>query len=312
MRYLLIVGCVAFVFISGRNDGSPLIAMPLQTVRRLWWVPVCLLWVLLPLVPVLGLWAVADSLEDLFIQTSGIGGAVVVIFTVLLVVGVATAKAIPTSITLALVGALTGVSLATGVGVDAPLLGRVIILGIASPFIAAVLGWALSQLPPAIPKAGASYRTLATYRTVTFPALVAAYALNDGQKVLFCVALVAGSSVAEAASMVPLLIGASTVFCLGAISGLSASGRFVRHGITAASPTRLLWAEAATAMTVVGGSAAGIPLSMTQSLTGALVGSGVARSRRAVYWRSISKVGIAWLWTMPVAILVSYGGASLI
>ncbi|MSS84405.1 inorganic phosphate transporter [Actinomycetaceae bacterium WB03_NA08] len=311
MDILLGIVCAAFVFVSGRNDGAPLVAVPLQTLRRYWWIPISLLWILLPILPFCGFWAVAGSLQHMFSQSTGAFGAVVVIGTVLMVVGFATLQSIPTSITLSLVGALAGTNIATNQPLDSPLLVKVISLGLAAPLIAALLGWLLSRVPPALPHIGATHRTLAAYRTLTFPSLVAAYALNDGQKVLFCVALVMGNTVEEASSQAGLLFIASTIFCLGALTGLRRSGRFVRHGITAATPTRLLWTEAATAATVIGGSVAGIPLSMTQSLTGALLGTGIARSTKAIYWRSISRIGIAWLWTMPVSALLAYGGTLL-
>lgn len=308
MQIALYVVCVAFIFINGRNDGAPLVSIPIQTRRDTWWYPIFLMWLAIPVVPMLGFWRVAESLQSMMgFSPDRYADVLAIILAVLITIGVSTLLGIPTSITLALVGALTGATLASGNEVNWALVARVLTLGLAAPFVAAFISFLLWMMPLQIRRGSSSHKALQVYRGLTFPALVIAYAANDGQKILFAVALMMGSGVGAAASTGWALFLAASVFILGALSGLRTSGRFVRHGITSITPLALLWTETATAITVIGGSVAGIPLSMTQSITGGLLGTGVARSARSIYWRSIQRVGIAWLWTLPAAGILSYG-----
>lgn len=307
MRFALFVVCIAFIFINGRNDGAPLVSIPIQTRSDKWWYPIFLMWLAIPIVPLLGFWRVADSLQSMMgFNPERYSDVLAIILAVLITIGASSLLGIPTSITLALVGALTGATLASGHEVKWALVSRVLALGLAAPFVAAFLSFVFCLIPLRIQRGSSSHKILQGYRALTYPALAIAYAANDGQKVLFAVALMMGSGVGTAASTGWALFLASTIFVLGTLSGVRSSGRFVRHGITSITPLALLWTETATAITVIGGSVAGIPLSMTQSITGGLLGTGVARSARSIYWKSIQRVGIAWLWTLPAAGLLAY------
>ncbi len=307
MAVLIAVVAVLFIFVSGRNDGAPIIAVPSQTAREHVLLPLALLWVAIPLVPALGISQVAEALETLagFSSSDGLR-AFSVLTAVLLTLLLSSLVKVPTSITLALVGALTGAALAVGAAVDGKLLARVLILGLAAPMVAAGLAWLISKTPIRNVGSLSAAQVVKYLQGLTFPILVLAYAANDGQKIAFAAALVLGSTVSDIASSPPILLAASTVFLLGVLTGLKQSGKFVRHGVTAMRPLPLLWAEVSTAITVIGGSALGVPLSMTQSLTGSLMGVGLERSRRHVYWASIRRIALAWVWTLPAATGISF------
>ncbi len=208
-------------------------------------------------------------------------------------------------------GALTGSSIATGAGVNAPLLTRVILLGLAAPLVAAVLAFSLSHVPLHATAKLPPRLLLTIYRGITFPILAVTYAMNGAQKMVFAAALAAGVGVDQAAGMPLLLIITSTIFLAGLVTGLRGSSLFVRHGVTPVSPPDLLWTEVSTAIAVTGGSLVGIPLSMTQAITGGLLGAGFAKSARAVNWLSVRRIGVAWLWTLPLAGLVAYSATTL-
>ncbi len=307
MAVLIAVVAVLFIFVSGRNDGAPIIAVPSQSARQRVVLPLVLLWVAIPLVPAIGISHVAEALEDLagFSSSDGLR-AFSVLTAVLLTLLLSSLVKVPTSITLALVGALTGAALAVGAAVDGKLLARVLFLGLAAPLVAAALAWLISKIPiHSVGKLSAA-QVVKYLRAAVFPVLVLAYAANDGQKIAFATALVLGTTVSHVASAPLALLAASTVFLLGVLTGLKQSARFVRHGVTAVRPLALLSAEASTAITVIGGSALGVPLSMTQSLTGSLLGVGLERSHRHVYWSSIRRIALAWVWTLPAATGISF------
>lgn len=312
MAYALAVAAIIFIGLSGRNDGGPLLALPYRTERRGAWVPLLFLFLTVPAVAYFGSHTVAESLAALFTPGGGTSGpsagaAFAALLAVLVTLAVAAWVNAPTSITLALIGSLSGSSLALGKGLDTDVLLRVVTLGLAAPFVAALLSYLLARLPvQKMPGGRHSGRVLAWSQRLAFFLLLTAYGLNDGQKVLFAVALALGVSVNEAVTSVGWVFAASAVFVAGALLGVRQSSQFVRHGIARVKPIPLLWAQLASAGAVFSGSALGTPLSMTQSISGALVGSGLARSRRAVYWKAIGRIGLAWVWTLPMAGAVSY------
>lgn len=304
-QVILMLTCVVFIVVNGRNDGAPLTAIALQSRGERGWAALFYLWVLLPVVPLLGFWGVAESLHDMMgLSDFTPAQATAMILAVLVTIALSNLANIPTSITLGLVGALVGSGWAGGTGTPAGVLIRVLILGLCAPFVAATIAFLLGKLPLAETQGTRTF--LLSYRYVALPLLIIAYAANDGQKMAFVTALALSATIPEVASMPVVLFLGSTVFVAGVWWGLRSSGRFIRHGITPVRPLDLLWVETGASMAVLTGSALGVPLSMTQSLTGAVAGVGISRSTRAIYWKSVGRIGIAWVWTLPVATGLSY------
>ena len=65
-------------------------------------------------------------------------------------------------------------------------------------------------------------------------------------------------------------------------------------------------AESAAAITLIGTSAAGIPVSTTQTITGAIVGAGAARRLSAVRWGVAGRVVWAWVLTIPITFAAAW------
>ena len=118
-----------------------------------------------------------------------------------------------------------------------------------------------------------------------------------------------GDMVVGAKSAVPgwvLLLGA-----VGIVIGLATYGykviATIGKEITELTPSRGFAAELATATTVVGASAIGLPVSTTHTLVGAVLGVGLARGIGALNLGVIGKIFMSWLVTLPVgAAPVSY------
>jgi PiT family inorganic phosphate transporter len=75
--------------------------------------------------------------------------------------------------------------------------------------------------------------------------------------------------------------------------------------ITRLQPQGGMAAESAAAATLFFTSAAGIPVSTTHTITGAIVGVGASRRLSAVRWGVASRVVWAWLLTIPGAFVIS-------
>lgn len=111
-----------------------------------------------------------------------------------------------------------------------------------------------------------------------------------------------GLAAIGAKSAVPgwvLLLGA-----VGIVVGLATYGykviATIGKEITELTPSRGFAAELATATTVVGASAIGLPVSTTHTLVGAVLGIGIARGIGALNLGVIGSIFMSWLITLPV------------
>jgi PiT family inorganic phosphate transporter len=75
--------------------------------------------------------------------------------------------------------------------------------------------------------------------------------------------------------------------------------------ITRLQPSGGVAAETAAATTLFFASAAGIPVSTTHTITGAIVGVGATRRLSAVRWGVASRVVWAWVLTIPGAFVIA-------
>jgi PiT family inorganic phosphate transporter len=71
--------------------------------------------------------------------------------------------------------------------------------------------------------------------------------------------------------------------------------------LTKLQPVGGFCAETAGALTLFGATAAGIPVSTTHTITGAIVGVGSTRRLSAVKWGVAGRIVWAWVLTMPAA-----------
>ncbi|MGJ8694119.1 MAG: inorganic phosphate transporter [Thalassotalea sp.] len=90
----------------------------------------------------------------------------------------------------------------------------------------------------------------------------------------------------------------------GIVAGLALFGHRViatiGKGITHLTPSRGFAAELAAACTVVISSGAGLPISTTQTLVGAVLGVGMARGIAAINLGVVRNIVISWVITLPV------------
>ncbi|WP_199609464.1 inorganic phosphate transporter [Flocculibacter collagenilyticus] len=91
---------------------------------------------------------------------------------------------------------------------------------------------------------------------------------------------------------------------LGIVAGLALFGHRVMatigKGITHLTPSRGFAAELAAASTVVIASGAGLPISTTQTLVGAVLGVGLARGIAALNLGVVRNIVVSWVVTLPV------------
>jgi PiT family inorganic phosphate transporter len=82
--------------------------------------------------------------------------------------------------------------------------------------------------------------------------------------------------------------------------------------ITKLKPLGGFCAESAGAITLFGTALAGIPVSTTHTITGAIVGVGAVQRLSAVRWGVAGRIVWAWMLTIPASAVVAAGTFLLI
>jgi PiT family inorganic phosphate transporter len=83
------------------------------------------------------------------------------------------------------------------------------------------------------------------------------------------------------------------------------------HRLTQIEPPQGFAAESAGASILLAASYYGFPLSTTQVVSGAVVGSGIGKRLASVHWDVFGRIAGAWALTLPAAGLVAFGAWQL-
>ncbi|MEG8180692.1 inorganic phosphate transporter [Nocardia terpenica] len=131
-----------------------------------------------------------------------------------------------------------------------------------------------------------------------------AHGTNDAQKTMGIIflALIAYGS-AKPSDALPLWV---IVACAVAIAaGTSLGGwRIIRtlgKGLVDITPPQGLAAESTSAAIILTSAHFGLPLSTTQTVTGAILGTGLGRPGAEVRWTVLGRMVVAWVLTLPLA-----------
>lgn len=291
----------AFAVMVGRNDGAPLLALALRALHQRPWWPLTALVIAIIGVPLAGFDAVAETLEELLRHAARgtTTGLPVLLAATIGTLALSSAVGIPTSITLALVGASAGAQFAAGQFDLAPVL-RVLGLAALGPVVACLLALVVTQILSATHGRRLD-RLIRLHQAAAFVVNALAYGANDAQKVLAVFAVALSVTVPSGARFAWLAIAISLCFVAGALLGLRASSRRLRQGVLhprAYQVATTLWSSS---VAVLIGAALAAPMSMTQAVTGALVGSTPPGQWRRVRWDQSRKICLAWAWTLPAA-----------
>ncbi|MFI6791429.1 inorganic phosphate transporter [Nonomuraea sp. NPDC050383] len=302
------VVAVLFVLISGANDGATLIGLGLRFPRTPGWAAAALLTVVLFAGPyVLGL-AVARTFTEGLAGLGTHGGAAVFlagVVTAVAVVAALTGKGLPTSLTLAVIGGIAGAGLGAGLPVSWHGVAVVLGVGACAPLAGLVLGYLLGALSRRVPSYRRMPRLVLAAHLLAYAAQCTAYAVNDGQKMVAVVSVAVDVGRDGLGGVGPVGLSPGWMACLallflaGALAGLTRVGERLGRGLVIARPLHVLSAETAATGAVLGSSALGSPVSMTQSVLAGVVGVVASEGSRRVRWQAVANVGTAWLVTLP-------------
>ncbi|MGH8888263.1 MAG: inorganic phosphate transporter [Acidothermaceae bacterium] len=306
----LLALALVFAVVTGANDGGAILTMGLRlpSIRPLGALVVLVLGV--TLAPLLFGVHVAETFSKRLVSFDAANGRsafVVGLCAALAVVAVLTRSGLPTSLTLALIGGITGAGLGYGLSVAWPGVLAVLAFGLAAPLAGGLAGLGLARALRALPADRAiplavRWSTLAGYVVQAF-----AYGANDGQKMLavFAITGTAGDALTVRASS-ERLVTIGCCFAIGTVLSLRRLAGRLGRDLLVVRPVHALSAELASSAAVFGSAAAGMPVSMTQAIAGALVGAGVSESSRRVRWRAVVRLAMAWAVTLPATVVLAF------
>ena len=310
----LLLVAIAFAVVTGANDGGAILTMGLRLplLRPLGAIAVLALGV--TLAPLVFGVHVAETLARRLVafgSSDGRTAFLIGLCAALLVVTALTAQGLPTSLTLAMIGGITGAGLGYGLPVSWPGVATVLAFGAAAPLVGGIGGLALARMLRWLPTGqhvpgAVQWATLSGYALQSL-----AYGVNDGQKMLAVFAVVGSTTAVHVHADAGTLVATGVSFAIGVMISLRRLAGRLGRDLLVVRPVHALSAELASSAAVFASAAAGMPVSMTQSIAGALVGAGVSESSRRVRWRAVMRLGTAWAVTLPASVLLALGAAAV-
>src|SRR5688500_3863355 len=215
---------------------------------------------------------------------------------------------LPTSSSHALVGGYAGAAIAkAGVGsLIASGWSKTLVFIVLAPMMGMALGLLLSVVSLWLFRGFSPNRVDKWFRRLQLVS-AALYSLghgtNDAQKTMGIIAGVLLTAGYLTVFEIPfwVVMAAHIAIALGTLSGGWRIVHTMGSKITRLQPFGGFAAETAGAITLFTASAAGIPVSTTHTITGAIVGVGSVRRLSAVRWGVARRIGWAWVLTIPAS-----------
>ena len=220
----------------------------------------------------------------------------------------------PSSSSHALIGGMAGAGIAKG-GLGALVASGFIktsVAIVASPVAGMVLAVLLVIILSWVLRRSAPYAVDRRFRRLQ---LVSAslYSLghggNDAQKTMGIIAvLLYSQGLLGGEFHVPfwVVLASQTAMGLGTLLGGWKIVRTMGSKITDLKPFQGFCAETAGAISLFAATWLGVPVSTTHTITGSIVGVGMARRASAVRWGLAGRIVWAWIFTMPAAALIGF------
>jgi len=229
--------------------------------------------------------------------------------------------ALPTSSSHALIGGYAGAAIMrSGFGVIIPAgWSKTLLFIFVAPLMGLVLGFSFMVAIFWLLRNKAPQRVDAWFRRLQLLS-TAAYSIghggNDAQKTMGIIATALfGSGYLTRSELAgswgrfhwPIILAAHAAIALGTYFGGWRIVHTMGSRITKLRPVGGFCAETAGAITLFSASLAGIPVSTTHTITGAIVGVGATTRLSAVRWGIARRIVVAWILTIPASGLVGAG-----
>jgi inorganic phosphate transporter, PiT family len=308
----LLLGVAAvFGLVAGFNDGGSLLAS-FTSGRVISPRLATVLLLAVPLGPLVIGPAVAQTIGVSIIDLPALGKTafVGVVSVAVVVVLMSWTLRIPTSMTLALVGAMIGWALSSGDGIIWAGVTRVLVgiplSVVGGGLLASALYGSLRRLMGN--QAHERMLLLARLQIISAAFQAFAYGANDMAKAvgLVSVARALSNSGAQVSfhGALPVVVAFASFAC-GAVLGGWRLARRVGFGIYRVRPVEAMAEQFAAGAVVAALAVVGAPVSSTQTINGALVGVGAAVRASAIRWGIVRQMVASWFVTLPLAMALA-------
>lgn len=135
-----------------------------------------------------------------------------------------------------------------------------------------------------------------------------AHGLNDAQKSMGVITLGLFAAGLIPTLHIPLwvVLSCALVMGLGTASGGFRIIKTMGYAITTLRPIQGFAAEMSSSVVILGASFWGMPISSTHMIVGSITGVGSERGLKAIRWKTMQKLGITWILTLPASAFISY------
>lgn len=316
LAILLIVVATGFAVLNGANNGSTLVTIATTSTSMLPTTAIALLLGGIIIGPLLFGTLVARTLASGLMQVNNPLGErtfLIGVLAAMLVIGLLAWRKLPSSLTLATIGGLGGAGIGAGLRVNFTIALLAVAMAIVVPLLTALLSYICSRVLSAsldvANRQTSKRRQLRWFRDATFAIQALAYATNDGQRML-AVLLVALRSGWHENMLSPLLyIALACAFGLGTILGTTHMAGGTPSQLASADSFERSVASVTASIAAFTSSTVGIPVSMTQTTSAALVGAHGSRGMYRVRWEEATKLLSAWALTLPASAALGACGA---
>jgi PiT family inorganic phosphate transporter len=222
---------------------------------------------------------------------------------------------LPTSSSHALVAGFAGAALSSAGGQGLVVWGLVKIglFILLAPLLGMAIGWLVMVATYWLFRHTAPLRVSSLFRKLQLVS-AAAYSLghggNDAQKtmgIILAVLIATRDLAADAEVPLWVVLTCHAAMGLGTLMGGWRIVKTMGQRICHLQPVHGFAAESGGALCLYGATWLGVPVSTTHTITGAIVGVGATRGRKAVRWGVAGRVVWAWVVTIPAAAAVSAG-----
>lgn len=317
---LTVVLAVLFDISNGMNDAANAIATVVST-RVLSPTQAVLMAAAMNILGAFFTTAVAKTIGKGIVDPAAVSQTVVV--TALLISFLwnfaMTALGLPVSASHALIGSIIGASVAFG-GTEVlnyEGLKKIFTALLTSPLIGIAFGFIFMKLIFRVFggfSPGSVNRTFGRLQIISSAFMAFSHGSNDAQKAMgiITMALVSGGFLSSVE--IPVWVIATCALAMGV--GTAIGGwRVIRTlgvNMLKLDPVHGFAAETSATAIILGSSHFGLPVSTTHVITSSIMGVGATKRLSAVRWGIAGKILLAWVFTLPACVLLSYGTERLI
>ncbi len=226
-------------------------------------------------------------------------------------------RGLPSSSTHTLVGGLVGSAVVAdgGSAVSWSTVGIIVLVLVLAPVTGLLVGaigirfarWSLRRATQAV------NRPVAWGQWASSAGLAFAHGANDAAKMTGVVVVMLVATNHQTGSSAPIWVTllATTSLTIGTLVGGWRIVRTVGMRIYRLRPLDGLVNQTGSALVVLGASVVGAPVSTSQVVAASVAGVGGGRRHRRVHWPVVGQIGLAWLVTIPVCVVLGALAAPL-